>query len=64
MPKSPTKEPSPLLGTSFAARRAGCSEQTVQRAADTNKLPCQRDAYGRRLFNPADVDVWAANRNR
>ncbi len=53
-----------LLGTSYVARRVGVSEETVQRAADNDEIPCLRDAFGRRLFKASDVDTWKAGRQR
>lgn len=57
--KSQSKVP---LGTSFGARRAGVSVETFRRWLDNGLLPCQRDAAGRRLVKPADLEAFLRER--
>jgi len=54
------QQPSPgrLLDARQAARRLGCCEETLLRAARAGRLRCYR--VGRAIrFDPADLDAWA-----
>lgn len=49
------------LTSGEAARLLGVNVDTVQRWADTRKLPCLRTPGGFRKFRPEDVDQLAAS---
>jgi DNA-binding transcriptional MerR regulator len=56
-----TSERPPLLA-SHVARALVLSEHTVRRYANNGTLPCTRDAAGRRLFDPDDIERFRRSR--
>lgn len=49
------------LTSGDAARRLGVNVDTVQRWADSDKLPCLRTPGGFRRFRPEDVEKLAVS---
>ena len=56
--------PDDLLGPSDAARIVGISADMVRIHADKGHLPSLRTVSGRRLFRRADVEAFAAARQK
>jgi excisionase family DNA binding protein len=50
-----------FFGLSGAASFLACDQRTVKKAADSLRLPCTRDAGGKRLFRLADLQTYKRN---
>ena len=47
---------------SLAARTLGISEQWLRQLADSGKIPCGRDAFGRRFFDSEVITRFVKER--